>query len=109
HTRRRVPGLGDPRIHLLTGQLSALARLGALGHLDLQVAGVGQVVRRHAEASGCDLLDRTTPLWIIEPVLVLTALAGVGPAADSVHGDRQRLVRLPTDGAVRHGAGGEAL
>ena len=56
--RRRVPGGGDPRVHLVAGELSALARLGALGHLDLQVVGVGQVLRRHAEAARRDLLDR---------------------------------------------------
>src|SRR6185437_4763664 len=40
---------------------------------------------------------------------VLAALAGVALAADAVHGDGQRLVRLPADRAVRHGAGLEAL
>ena len=37
--RRRVAHLGDPRIDLVAGQLAALAGLGALGHLDLQLAG----------------------------------------------------------------------
>ena len=35
---RRVPRLGDPRIHLRAGQLAAFAGLGALRHLDLQLA-----------------------------------------------------------------------
>ena len=56
--RRRVPGLGDPRVHLVAGQLAALAGLGALGHLDLQVVGVREVLRRDAEAARRDLLDR---------------------------------------------------
>ena len=43
---RGVPGLGDPRVHLVAGELPALAGLGALGHLDLQVVGVGEVLRR---------------------------------------------------------------
>ena len=43
---RGVPGLGDPRVHLVAGELAALAGLGALGHLDLQVVGVGEVLRR---------------------------------------------------------------
>ncbi len=41
--RRRVPGARDPRVDLGAGQLAALARLGALRHLDLDVVGVGEV------------------------------------------------------------------
>src|SRR5919204_6207773 len=55
--RRRMPGTGDPRVHLEAGQLAALPRLGALGHLDLQVVGVDQVVAGHTESPGGDLLD----------------------------------------------------
>src|SRR5206468_10307140 len=36
---------------------------------------------------------------------VFAALAGVALAADAVHRDRERLVRLLTDRAVRHGPG----
>src|SRR6202042_3667642 len=36
---RGAPGLRDPRVDLVTGQLAALPRLGALRHLDLQVVG----------------------------------------------------------------------
>src|ERR1700716_220575 len=39
----------------------------------------------------------------------LAAFAGVRLAADPVHGDRQRGVRLARDRAERHGAGGKAL
>ena len=56
--RRRVPGRGDPRVDLVAGQLAALAGLGPLGHLDLDVVGVDQVLARHAEAARGDLLDR---------------------------------------------------
>ena len=56
--RRRVTGLRDPRVDLVAGQLAALAGLGALRHLDLDVVGVDQVVARDAEAAGRDLLDR---------------------------------------------------
>src|SRR5207247_10018166 len=40
---------------------------------------------------------------------VLAALAGVRAAADLVHGDGERLVRLARDRAERHRAGGEPL
>jgi hypothetical protein len=42
-------------------ELPPLAGLGALGHLDLDLVGVDQVVRRHAEAPRGHLLDRAAP------------------------------------------------
>ena len=40
-----VAQAGDLVGHLVAGQLAALARLGALGHLDLQLVGVGAGTR----------------------------------------------------------------
>ena len=54
----RVADRADVLVDLVPGQLAALAGLGALGHLDLQLVGVDEVVDRHAEASRGDLLDR---------------------------------------------------
>ena len=42
---RRVRSPRDVRGDLVAGQLAALARLGALGDLDLELLGVGQVSR----------------------------------------------------------------
>ena len=101
----------DPRVHLVPGQLAALAGLGSLRHLDLHVVGVGQVVAGHAEPPAGHLLDRGAAQVTVgvagEAVRVLAALAGVGPAAKAVHRDGQRLVRLGGDRPVGHGAGGE--
>ena len=55
---RRVPHLGDPGLDLVAGELAALARLGPLRHLDLQLVGVDQVLARHAEPARGHLLDR---------------------------------------------------
>src|SRR6476469_4159220 len=52
-----VPRPGHPRVDLVSGQLATLAGLGALGHLDLDVVGLGQVEARDAEPSRGDLLD----------------------------------------------------
>ena len=41
---------GDALVHLVAGELTALAGLGALGNLDLQLVGVDQVLGRDAEA-----------------------------------------------------------
>ncbi len=110
---RRVAGLGDPRPDLLAGELTAFAGLGALGHLDLDVVGVGQVFRRDAEAAGGNLLDRRTLRVAVlhrqESHRVLAALAGVGLAAEAVHRDRKGLVGFGRDRPVAHRAGREAL
>ena len=58
HAGRGVPHLRDPRIDLGPGQLPAFARLGPLGHLDLQVVGVDEIFAGDAEARRGDLLDR---------------------------------------------------
>ena len=101
--------LRDPRVDLGAGQLAALARLGALRHLDLDVVGVGEVERGDAEAAGGDLLDRRAALGVQQAVDVLAALAGVGAGLEPVHRDRERLVRLLADRAVAHRAGVEPL
>jgi hypothetical protein len=78
---RRAPHLGDALVDLGARQLAALAGLGALGHLDLQVVGVDQVVGGDAEAARGDLLDRAAPpaavVVALEAVRLLAALAGV--------------------------------
>ena len=112
HPRGGVAGAGDPRVDLGTGELATLARLRPLGHLDLQLAGVDQVLARHPEAAAGDLLDRAVPRVAVRERRVagriLAPLAGVGLAAQPVHRDRERLVGLRGDGAVAHGAGLEA-
>ena len=51
HARSGVAHASDPVVYLVARQLSALAGLGSLGHLDLQLAGVGQVVAGDTEAA----------------------------------------------------------
>ena len=55
------------------------------------------------------LLRRVAVGVAAEPGRVLAPLAGVAPAADPVHGDRQRLVGLLADAAEAHRAGAEPL
>ena len=113
HALGRVAHLGDHRVDLVAGQLSAFAGLRALRHLDLHHVGVDEIFRRHAEAAGGDLLDGAAHRVAVGHPLVavglLAALAGVGLAADPVHRDGERGVRLARDRAVRHRAGREAL
>src|SRR5919106_652931 len=109
---RPTPG-GDPRVDLAAGQLAALAGLGALADLDLDVVGVHQVLAGDAEAPGCDLLDRAAPEVAVRvagvAVGVLAALTRVRPTAETVHRDREGLVHLLADRAVGDRAGAEPL
>ena len=98
----------------MSGQLAAFARLGALRDFDLQFVGVDQVIAsvtpNRAEATCLIALRCESPFGSRhEARFVFPALAGVGLAADAVHGDRQRLVRFCADRTERHRAGGEAL
>ncbi len=113
HAGNGVAQLRDDVVHLVAGQLAAFAGLRALRHLDLQLVGVDQVICGHAEAAAGHLLDGAAAQIAVRIALearfVFAALAGVGHAADAVHGDGERLVRFLADGAEAHGAGGEAL
>ena len=113
HAGRGVAHPADVVVDLVSGELAALAGLRALGHLDLEVRGVDQVVGRDAEPARGHLLDRAVPPVAVGvrlvAAVVLAALAGVGARADAVHGDGEALMGFGTDGAERDGAGGEAL
>src|SRR5262249_39587065 len=110
---RRVANRADVVVDLVAGKLAALAGLGALGHLDLELIGVAQVVERDPEATRRDLLDRRAAAVAVgvggEAPRVLPALARVRAPAEAVHGDRERLVGLGRDRTQRHGTGREAL
>src|SRR5881396_886173 len=113
--RRRVAQLGDVLRDLASGELAALAGLRALRDLDLQHLGARQVLGGDAEAARGNLLDlrlhrvafpqrdvdldaalaqstlhRLAGLDRRVAAAVLAALAGVGLAADAVHGDGER-------------------
>ena len=94
------------------GKLAALAGLGPLGDLDLELVGVDQVVGGDPEAARGHLLDGAAPDVAVRVQhvarRVLAALAGVGLAAHAVHGDGEGLVHLLGDGAEGHRPGDEA-
>ena len=57
HTRHRVTQLTDVFGDLTAGKLPTLARLGALGHLDLNLVGRHEVFGGHAKPARGHLLD----------------------------------------------------
>ena len=87
--RRRVAHLGDPRIDLVAGQLAALARLGSLRHLDLQLSRLRQVIAGHPEPARSDLFDRAVLRVAVGlgnvACRIFAALAGIALAAEAVH------------------------
>src|SRR5205085_8504620 len=109
--RRGVPDVRDVLVDLVAWQLATLARLRALGDLDLQLVGVDQVVGGDAEAARRHLLDRGAAIVAVRvervAARVLTALTRVRLAAHGVHRDGERLVRLGGERAERHRAGRE--
>ena len=95
---RRVAHRGDDFVDLVTGKLTAFSRLRALRHLDLELVGVDEVLRGHAEARRGHLLHGAAPQIAAgvgdESLGLLASLAGVGFSADPIHGDGEVLVRL---------------
>ena len=57
HTRHRMAQATDVVGHLAARQLTTLAGLGALGHLDLDLVCAAQILSGHTEAARGDLLD----------------------------------------------------
>ena len=110
---RRVAHLRDRRVHFHARKLSAFAGFRALGDLDLQLAGVDEIVRGHAEAAARHLLDggiARVAVAVVEIAgRIFAALAGVRFTADAVHGDGERLVRFFRNAAIRHRPGLEPL
>mmetsp|Transcript_51253 Transcript_51253/g.111214 ORF Transcript_51253/g.111214 Transcript_51253/m.111214 type:complete len:319 (+) Transcript_51253:2624-3580(+) len=89
NARRGATRLGDVFKHFLARQLTALAWLGSLSHLDLQLNRISKVLDGDPKASRCHLLDgRLHGIAVFHrlvPARVLAALAGVGQAADAIH------------------------
>ena len=103
----RVAQARDLLRDLVAGELAALARLRALRDLDLELVGERGVLGGDAEARRGDLLDPRVALRA-EARGILAALAAVRARAQPVERDRDRLVRLGRERAVRHAAAREA-
>ncbi|CAB4728726.1 unannotated protein [freshwater metagenome] len=55
-----MASLRHPWVHLVSRELSTLAWLRALRHLDLKVIGIHEVFACYTESSRCNLLDCRT-------------------------------------------------
>ncbi len=96
--RHCVPEPRDQLGDLMAGKLAALAGLGALDDLDLELLGPHQVFRGDAEACRRNLLDPVVqPVAVGERLIagrILTPLARIRFPSHPVHADRQGRVRL---------------
>ena len=106
--RRGAAGSCDPRIDLASRQVPAFSGFRALRHLDLQFLRAVEIRAGHAEAPRGDLLDGRTVQRVLQAVRGLSALTGVGAAAEAVHCLGQAFMGFLRNGAVAHGAGFEA-
>ena len=99
-------------VDLESHELSALAGLGPLGALDLQLLRVDEILRIDPEPSRSDLPDGGTDVpstyWHIAG-RVFSALTAVALRTQTVRGLRHGLVGLPADGPERHGLDDEPL
>src|SRR4051812_46424077 len=86
-----VADFADVGIDFVAGELAAFAGFCALGHFDLELVGVDEIFGGDAESGRGNLLDGgATPVAVgvgLEALGVFAAFAGVGFAADAVHGD----------------------
>mmetsp|Transcript_30091 Transcript_30091/g.73235 ORF Transcript_30091/g.73235 Transcript_30091/m.73235 type:complete len:285 (-) Transcript_30091:303-1157(-) len=89
-------------VHFVPGKFSALSWFSALGHLDLDLVGVGEVVDGHSKSSRCNLLDCGV-LFGSEAFDVLASFAGVALSLEEIHCFCKRLVGFEGDRSVRHG------
>ncbi len=105
--------LADELGHLEAGQLAALAGLGTLRDLDLDLAAMVEVFGGDAETARRHLFDRRVGVVAIGArhitCGVLAAFTRDGACAHPVHGDVQRFVRFGRQSSQRHGLRQEAL
>ena len=91
---------------LHAGQLPALAGLGPLRNLDLELFAVIEILRRHPKAPRGHLLDLGRRIVAIglwhEMRRIFSPFTTVRFCTDAVHGHVQRLVRLRAQSAQRH-------
>ena len=109
NTRGGVARLRNPRVHLVTGQLTALTRLRTLSHFDLNVVRVGEVLGCHTKTARGDLLNRGTTLRIVQTIRIFASLSGIRFCANRIHRNRKCFVRFSRDRTIRHRSGREAL
>ncbi len=94
---------------LACGQLAAFAGLRALSNLDFEFVGMHQVVGSHTEAARSHLFHAVVGFALPRVnARIFPALAGIAAAAQPVHRDGQRAMRLRRNRAQRHGLRAEA-
>jgi integral membrane sensor domain MASE1 len=97
---------GNQVRNLHTWELAAFAGFCALGHLDLDLFCINQVLAGDPKAAGGDLLDGATPRVAVRlrhvAGRVFAAFTRIAAAAQAVHGHSQCFMRFFADGAVRH-------
>jgi hypothetical protein len=101
--------LGD----LVARQLAAFAGLGALGDLDFDFLGMGEIFSSHAKASGGHLLhlivqDGRRPRIVRIMGRIFPALAGIGTRPEDIHSLGDGLVRFRAQRTERHGGRNES-
>src|SRR4029450_5474793 len=97
------------RRNFMARELAAFAGLRTLRNFDLQLVCINQIVAGYSETSRCHLfyaaVARVTIRLRRVAFRVLTSLAGIASGADTIHGDRQGLMRFLAYRAARPRSG----
>ena len=113
HSRRGIAKFGNNFIDFMSRQLTAFAWLGTLGHFNLQLLSIHQVMRGHSKTTRCHLLNiRIFGIAVrqrCKSFRILTTFPGIAFSAYAIHGNGQCLMRFFTDCPKRHGTGGKPL
>ena len=113
NARRGMAHPGNGLVDLVPRKLTALPRLRALGHLDLNLVCIDEILGADAEAPRGNLLDRRTRRVAIgerhEALGFLASLAAVGACAKAVHGNGERGVGFVGERPEGHRTGCESL
>lgn len=98
NTRSRVTSMSDGTNDLMTRQFTTLTRLRTLGHLNLQLIGISQIVRCNTETTRRNLLDgrphSVTVFHSLATLGIFTTLTRVRLATKTIHCNGQSRVRF---------------
>src|SRR6185295_2731799 len=97
------------RGNFMARELAAFAWLRTLRNFDLQLVCINQIIAGYSETSRRHLFYAAVARVAIRfrhvAFRVLASLACIASAAETIHGDREGLVRFPADRTVRHRTG----
>lgn len=102
---------GDVRIHLVRRELPPFPGLGPLGHLNLELGSVAQIINSHAKTPARHLLDGAVANFApgvgFIAGFIFPPFPGIAFGSYFVHRNGDGFMGFRTEGTQRHGPGNE--